>query len=254
MVRERKRATKKANAPLVIKGNDGSILNEYSPDLVDVIKSQICPKATDEEMIYFLQIANMYDLNPFTNEIYFVKVKTGDAMTVASRDGLLKLAGRNPNFKRISSHCVYDGDDFNVKITNGDVPEVSHSYGIDRGKLVGAYAFLESVNGLQDYYYFAPLSEYDKGTAVWKKYKSSMIQKCAEARCLKLFSKASGLTSVEELGIHNPSTMKEYQDCEEVLKDESEINKVNIIDNDSEFEEDKEFDIKEMIIDNEDVE
>lgn len=62
------------------------------------------PSATTEQVISFLAVANEYNLNPLTKEIYAFPAKGGGIQAIVSIDGWLKI---------INSHKQFDGMVFN---------------------------------------------------------------------------------------------------------------------------------------------
>jgi len=55
---------------------------------------------TDEEFLAFVVVANAYQLNPLTKEIYaYPDTKSGAIIPVVSTDGWNKLMTKNPNYK-----------------------------------------------------------------------------------------------------------------------------------------------------------
>ena len=234
MVRKNENANKNNKSTgnsMIIKDTNGEKeIARYSPKMVDTIRNTVAKGATDEELYMFLQIANMYGLNPFTNEIYYAKTKKGQDMLMTSRDGYLKIAQAKPNFKKIQSAPVFENDDFHITLENGDIKDVFHSFTQkDRGALKGAYAVLQSKDGSEDLTYYANFREYNKGTATWKSYPTSMICKCAETFVLKRFAGISGMVTAEEMGM----TLEENKELENSVKQVNEaedIDDVNIID------------------------
>lgn len=55
-------------------------------------------KGTKEELIAFLTVANKYDLNPFTKEIYAFPKKGGGIQPIVSVDGWANIINSNPEF------------------------------------------------------------------------------------------------------------------------------------------------------------
>lgn len=53
-------------------------------------------EATPEQVIMFLVVANKYDLNPFTKEIYAFPTKGGGIVPIVSIDGWLAIINRQP--------------------------------------------------------------------------------------------------------------------------------------------------------------
>ena len=64
-----------------------------------IVKQYICPKATDQEIYYFLQLCKAQNLNPFIREVYLIKYRDGDpASMVTGKEVFLKRAMKNPRF------------------------------------------------------------------------------------------------------------------------------------------------------------
>ena len=162
---------------------------------IATIKNTVAVGADDSELNMFLSLCSKYDLDPFAREIWFLQMKGRNVITT-SRDGYLKIANRNPHYKGMASDVVYQGDKF-LKTREG----VQHSYGItNRGKPIGAYAYVMRDDRTIDTYFFAPMSDYNKSSGVWQQYPHAMILKVAEAMALKRAFSISGLVTEEEIG------------------------------------------------------
>lgn len=194
---------------MVIKDNQGVEIAKYNGELLDTIKNTVAKDATDDELYMFLQVASMYNLNPFTKEIWFVKM-SGQQAIMTSRDGYLKIAKQNPTFVKCQSSAVFENDDFHVTYENGDVAKLTHSYSHkDRGKLLGAWAMVKDTND-DLLLCYAELKEYDKRTPIWRKYPTAMIRKVAENDVLKRFGNVSGLLTVEDAPTEYQNASKEF--------------------------------------------
>ena len=81
-----------------------SMANRYNTDgnqLLDTLKNTVFKKATNEQLIALCIVADQYNLNPFTKEIYaFPDSKTGGIIPVVGIDGWLRI---------INDHPQYDG-------------------------------------------------------------------------------------------------------------------------------------------------
>lgn len=194
-----KRKAKKESAPMVIHDEHGSILANYSGEMINTIKSTVAKEATDEELYMFLNISAMYDLNPFMKEIWFAKTDKGQPMIMTSRDGYRKLAMRDKRFEKCHSATVYENDEFETVEDMGDIVSIRHKHSHkDRGKLLGAYAYLKTTDN-NDLYVFVPLKEYDQGNRIWRKYPSAMIRKVAENDVYKRFVNINGINDFESM-------------------------------------------------------
>ena len=208
----------KVTEPMIIQNEHGNVLAEYSPELLSTIKNTVAKGATNEELYMFLQIASMYDLNPFLKEIWFTKMKDEVAI-MTSRDGYAKIAKRDPEFKKCQSMAVFENDVFKTKLEMGEVVGITHEFGQnDRGKLVGAYAILITHSGGKLYSY-VDYREYDKRNYIWKNYPTAMLRKVAENDVYKRFANINGISTIEDM----PSGYSDYAIENEII----ETNKIN---------------------------
>jgi phage recombination protein Bet len=65
--------------------------------LLATLKATVFAKASDEEMLALVVVANEYRLNPFLKEIYAFPAKGGGIVPVISIDGWVKLVNQHPN-------------------------------------------------------------------------------------------------------------------------------------------------------------
>ena len=199
--------------PMAIKDFEGNEVANFDTTMLQTIKDTVAQGATDSELYMFLQIASLYGLNPFLKEIWFTKMQ-GQVAIMTSRDGYLKIAKENPNFIKVQSVPVYENDSFETEMINGEVTNVKHTFNhIDRGHLVGAYAFLKSKNEEENLFCFKDFKEYNKKNSIWTKYSEAMIKKVAENDLLKRFANISGLTTPEEMGTEDLSGNYEYTEA-----------------------------------------
>ena len=194
--------------------NDGEILAQYPPELINTIKNTVAKGATNEELQLFMQTARMYNLNPFLKEIWFVKNKDGSCMTMTSRDGYLKIAKQNPNFKKCQSMVVYENDTFEIEMNMGEILNIHHKFSQnDRGKIIGAYAILKTHSN-DNLVCYCDFKEYNKNNNVWRKYPSAMIRKCAENDVLKRFAGIDGIASFEDAPANEQNLSENIIDIE----------------------------------------
>lgn len=211
--------------PMEIKDFEGKTVANLHKELVKTIKDTVAQGATDSELYYLFQVASMYGLNPLLKEIWFAKMD-GKVAIMTSRDGYLKIAKKNSNYKKVQSMAVYQNDTFLTKMVDGEVVSVTHEFGhIDRGHLVGAYAFLKSKDGEEDIFAYKDFREYNKKNKVWNGYPTAMIRKVAEVDVLKRFANISGIVTSEEMGEENLTENYEYTDDVEIVDvvDDSDI-------------------------------
>lgn len=78
--------------------------------LFETLKATVFQKATHEELMALIVVANAYQLNPFTREIYAFPAKGGGIVPVVSVDGWNSMLIRQPDFDGIEFEFV-EGDD-----------------------------------------------------------------------------------------------------------------------------------------------
>lgn len=102
--------------------------------LLPVLKDTCFKGATDEQMVALLVVANEYNLNPFTKEIYAFPAKGGGIVPVVGIDGWLRI---------INEHPQYDGMD--VKISDDGKECTCTIYRKDRNHPTVITEYLEEV-------------------------------------------------------------------------------------------------------------
>lgn len=210
--------------PMIIKDNQGNIVAEYDRDMIETIKATVAKNATDSEMMMFLNLASRYDLDPFKKEIWFLKYKGNDPQIFTSRDGFLKIAKRDDEFKQIQSQAVYENDEFEIgqEFIDGQfqITSFKHSFGAkERGKLLGAYCVIEYHTNKPTVIYVS-YDEYKQATPTWKKNGSSMIRKVAEKEACRLSAGISGLHIPEEMPMYYQNRSKQ------ILSDDDSLDRI----------------------------
>lgn len=168
---------------------------QWNEEMTKLVASQVLRgrAVTKGELYFCLAVADGLNLNPFVGEVYFIpgKGKDGEGPRLTpyiGRTGLVKKADEQGCY--FESETVRENDKFRMtRRASGEVV-VTHSYGMaDRGKIVGAYAFLhERAEGVKPAFFFARWEEYaPKFDQEWKFEKSpwgnqesAMIEKCAK--------------------------------------------------------------------------
>lgn len=108
----------------------------FNPSQVELIKNTVAKGATNDELEMFMYLATQYNLDPFKNEIWFVKYG-GKTTIMTSRDGYLKYAQLNPEFEGLMSFVVREGDVFEIDASEY---KVVHKFGTKRGPILGAWS------------------------------------------------------------------------------------------------------------------
>jgi phage recombination protein Bet len=143
--------------------------------LLDTLRTTLMPKATNEELLAFVVVANQYDLNPFTKEIYAFPGRSGGITPVVSVDGWIKLMNRHPQF---------DG----ILFTTDEKDGKTHS--------VTATIYLKNrTHPVEVTEYF---SECSRNTEPWKVNPRRMLRHKALIQCARIAFGFSGISDDEE--------------------------------------------------------
>lgn len=154
---------------------------EFTPDQVALIKSQVAPNATNDELKLFLYQAQRTGLDPLTRQIYCIH--RGGKMTIqTSIDGFRVIAERSGDYAG-QSEPIFNEQDGKI---------ISCSISVYRFR--GDVRYQASVG-------VAYMAEYDAGGPMWRKMPHTMIAKCAEALALRKAypQDLSGLYTADEM-------------------------------------------------------
>lgn len=169
----------------------------FTPDQVDLIKKQIAPKATDDELKLFLYQAKRTGLDPLTRQIYCIHRKSKDyasgqwveKMTIqTSIDGFRVIAERSGDYGgQEEPEFIYKEE----KLICCKVP-VFRFRGDIRYKASVGVAFWSE---------YVPTDKDGNPTGLWSKMKHTMLSKVAEALALRKAypQDLSGLYTAEEM-------------------------------------------------------
>ncbi len=137
----------------------------------------MCAKgATDNEFLVMMELANRYQLDPFSKQIWLVKYGDSPAQIFCGRDGYLAIAHRSGVFDGMDAGADKDPEGQLYGWCKVWRKDMSHPFE------VRVYA-----------------SEYSTGKNLWKDKPRTMIQKVAEAHALRRAFSISGLYSPEEI-------------------------------------------------------
>jgi phage recombination protein Bet len=76
--------------------------------LFDTLKATVFQKATNEELLALVVVANTYNLNPFLKELYAFPAKGGGIVPIVSVDGWNKMLVNQPDFDGIEFEFTDD--------------------------------------------------------------------------------------------------------------------------------------------------
>ena len=180
--------------------NSGAAVQLWTPTQLDIIREQIAPDTTDEELGLFAEVCRATGLNPFAKQIYAIvrtdkKAARGKRMTIQTGiDGLRLIASRTG---------LYDGQ---------DAPEWCADDGVWRDTWIShdppaAARVRVYRSGARPFAGVAMLAERAQSwngelTGQWRSMPAHMLAKIAEADALrKAFpAEMAGLYTDDELG------------------------------------------------------
>ena len=187
-----------------------------SAEQVAIIKATVCKDATDTELAYFLNVARVYELNPFTKEIWAYKDLKGNLIVFAGRDGFLAKAQRDPRWNGIASDVIREGEIYEINIAQG---VLSHRKDLsNKNKILGGYAICKPKGCETATIEWAELEVYNKQHGVWKSDPEAMIKKVAEVHALKKAYGISGLQAEEDYDTHTGQAITIDHDEKPALK------------------------------------
>lgn len=173
----------------------------WTPEEVGIIKNTIAKGLSDTELVYFLNVAKVYGMNPFIKEIWAYKDLQGNLIVFGGRDGFLAKAQKDKRWNGIASDAVREGESFEMNTAQGTV---SHVKDITRkGQIIGAYAICRPKDCDIATIEWADFETYNKGKNVWKADPEAMIKKVAEVHALKKAYGISGIQAEEDYQIIN---------------------------------------------------
>ena len=174
------------------------------------VKNYIAPGATDQEVLYYIELCKAQKLNPFVRDAYLVKYGSQPAQIIVGKDVFLKKAGENPNFNGLKAGIV-------VVDKNGDVKERDGSLKVPGDELIGGWCEVYLKNREYPTKCLVSLDEYIQkkkdGTvnSMWSSKPCTMIRKVAQSQALReaFPNELRGLYEKEEMGIDTKLPEKE---------------------------------------------
>lgn len=166
-------------------------INEaFKPAVLDVIRTSIAPTANDQEFLLFVHKAASYGLDPFKNEIFFIKYGNTARIQFAA-EAYLSKAREQEGFQPPDTQMVHENDEFKVSMNKEtkQMEVVLHEIGFPRGAIIGAYSIAyrdghRPVTVIMD---IEEISHMFTGQNKdnWKKWTSDMFGKHVQQRALK---------------------------------------------------------------------
>jgi len=199
------------------------ITEAFAPQVLEVIRTSIAPTATDTEFLLFVHKAASYGLDPFKNEIFFIKYGQQARIQFAA-EAYLSKAREKEGFIPPDTQMVCENDEFKVA-RNKETKELEvtvHEFGFPRGKIIGAYsiAYREGYHPVTVFMDIEEVSHMFTGQNKdnWNKWTADMFGKHVQQRALK---RQYGLEFEDETITHGEaqSSIPEYQPQQRERKD-----------------------------------
>lgn len=134
------------------------------------------PEVTNEHMMAMLVVANEYQLNPFTREIFAFPNKLGGITPVVSVDGWLRITNTHPQFDGMEFSDLFNDDGKLCAIT-------CRIYRRDRNHPTEVTEYLD---------------ECQRDTDIWKKYPARMLRHKATIQCARYAFGFAGIYDQDE--------------------------------------------------------
>lgn len=162
----------------------------FKPEVLDVIKNTFCKDATDAEFLLFAHKAAAYRLDPFKNEIFFIKYGNTARIQFAE-EAYLSKAREKEGFQAPDTQMVCANDEFQIA-KNAETKEmevVKHEISFPRGSIIGAYSIAYR-DGYRPVTVIMDREEIQhmfsgQNKENWNKWTTDMFGKHVEGRALK---------------------------------------------------------------------
>lgn len=177
------------------------VVEDWTTEQIAIIQNSVAKNTKESELCFFLMTAKVAGLSPLLKEIWCYKDKKDNLIIFAGRDGFLKKAQESPTFAGIRSCEVCEKDKFEADIPKGIVNHIVAGFG-NRGKIIGAYAFVFRQNG-EPTIEMVEFAKYDRKFGAWATHPAEMIKKVAEAHALKKAFGISGIQSEYDYEVNN---------------------------------------------------
>lgn len=179
-----------ANSNMQVMTLTPEIKDAFPIEVLEVIRTSLCPTASDPEFLLFAHKAASYRLDPFKNEIFFIKYGNQARIQFAA-EAYLSKAREKEGFQPPDTQMVCANDDFRM-VKNPETKEMevaTHEIGFPRGNIIGAYSIAYR-DGYRPVTVIMDRSEIEhmftgQNKDNWNKWTTDMFGKHVEQRALK---------------------------------------------------------------------
>ena len=145
---------------------------------IDKIRQGLCPLATDQEAVTFLELCRHMGLNPWVKDAYLIKYDDKRPATM--------VVGKDAFCKRADSHPQFAGIESGVIVQIGDKLEYRKGTLVLKGEIiVGGWAKVARTDRKIDIDTTVTFDEYNTKRGVWNNMPAVMIEKCAIVKALR---------------------------------------------------------------------
>jgi recombination protein RecT len=205
-------------------------INEaFAPAVLEVIRTSIAPTATDSEFLLFAHKAASYKLDPFKNEIFFIKYGNTARIQFAA-EAYLSKAREQEGFQPPDTQMVHENDEFKIRMNpeTKEMEVVIHEIGFPRGKIIGAYSIAYR-DGYKPVTVIMDIDEVShmftgQNKENWNKWTADMFGKHVQQRALK---KQYGLefgdeeipqgTPANDISEYQPQTRRDVTPSQQII-------------------------------------
>lgn len=182
----------------------GQVLNAVT------VKNYICPEATQQEILYFLELCKAQGLNPFIRDAYLVKYGSQPAQIIVGKDVFIKKAYSSGVLRYMKAGIV-------VADKNRNITEREGTIKFDDEMLLGGWCEVSRTDREFPIHHTVNFNEYvgrkkdGSVNSMWSSKPCTMIRKVAQSQCLReaFPDELRGLYQEEEMGAEKPLPQKE---------------------------------------------
>lgn len=169
-------------------------------------------KATDQDVLMFIELCKAQKLNPFVRDAYLVKFGSQPAQIIVGKDVFIKRASEHPNFNGMKAGIV-------VLDKNGDIKEREGALKLPGEELVGGWCEVHlkdkdfPVKSVVSFEEYAQKKSDGTLNSMWSTKGATMIRKVAQSQALReaFPNELRGLYQQEEMGTEEKLPEKEVK-------------------------------------------